>query len=228
MDLSATSFADYLALAGFPGAWVGYALLVDHGPLAGRTLSAAMDRQRRQWVEMMQANEIRIADINILSGLQNGTAFFASASILGIGGCLAILGSSESVASVFQDFAPSTDPGGALFEAKIIGLALIFVYAFFKFGWAYRLINYSSILVGALPPPPRGGEPETDRAVGRATRLLRLSGRNFNRGQRAFYFGLAYIGWLGGPWPLLGASTFVLAVLVHRQFWSRAARAMAS
>ncbi len=32
------------------------------------------------------------------------------------------------------------------------GLALIFVYAFFKFAWAYRLFNYGAILIGAVPP----------------------------------------------------------------------------
>jgi len=37
-------------------------------------------------------------------------------------------------------------------EAKTIGLAIIFVYAFFKFAWAYRLYNYVAILVGATPP----------------------------------------------------------------------------
>ncbi len=32
---------------------------------------------------------------------------------------------------------------------KVIGLLLIFGYAFFKFAWAYRLFNYAAVLVGA-------------------------------------------------------------------------------
>ena len=34
---------------------------------------------------------------------------------------------------------------------KVDGLAVIFVYAFFKFAWAYRLFNYMAIIVGAVP-----------------------------------------------------------------------------
>ncbi len=96
MNISEISFGDVVALSGFLVAWFGYALLVDHGPLAARTLSTAMDQQRRRWVEMIQSRDVRIADVNILSGLQNGSAFFGSASMLGIGAGLAVLGSSDS------------------------------------------------------------------------------------------------------------------------------------
>src|SRR5690349_15490995 len=36
-------------------------------------------------------------------------------------------------------------------EAKTIGLVIIFAYAFFKFAWSYRLYNYVAILLGAMP-----------------------------------------------------------------------------
>jgi uncharacterized membrane protein len=225
VQLSAIPVPDAIGLAVFLLGWIGYAAIVDHGPLAGRTLSAAMDRQRRIWVEMMQSHEVRIADTNILAGLQNGTAFFASASMLAIGACLAVLGSGETVESVIRDLAPA---GGneILFEVKIVGLAVIFVHAFFKFSWGYRLFNYASILVGALPPADDSGSPRALAAIERATVFLRLGGRNFNRGQRAFFFAIAYLGWLAGPWVLIASSAFVLAVLAHRQFWSPAARAL--
>lgn len=227
MDLSTVTFADVLALTGFLVAWFGYSLLVDHGPLAARTLSAAMDRERRNWVVMMQSHDVRIADVNILSGLQNGTAFFASASMLAIGAGLAVLGSSDAVSAVIQDIVPAGGgaSGPALFEAKIIGLTVIFVYAFFKFGWSYRLINYASILSGALPPASQSGTDQANAAINRATHFLRLGGRNFNRGQRAFNFGVAYLAWLAGPWFFLGATAAVLGILVHRQFFSQARRA---
>ena len=44
-----------------------------------------------------------------------------------------------------------------LWEAKTIGLAVIFVYAFFKFAWSYRLYNYVAIMLGATPPVRREG-----------------------------------------------------------------------
>ena len=49
---------------------------------------------------------------------------------------------------------------------KVIGLAVIFVYAFFKFAWSYRLFNYMAIIVGAVPVLT-GGEPRGG-ACGRA------------------------------------------------------------
>ena len=175
----------------------------------------------------MQARDLRIADINILSGLQHGTAFFASASMLAIGACLAVVGTSESIAAAIQNIVANNDGGAGpgLFEAKVIGLAVIFVYAFFKFGWSYRLINYASILCGALPLPTQSGDANTALAIERTSRFLQLGGSNFNRGQRAFSFGIAYLCWLAGPWFLLAASAAVLLVLVHRQFWSKPARA---
>ncbi len=225
MDLSSFSTSDFVALALFAAAWVGYSVLVDHGPLSRRTLTTAMDRQRRIWVEMMQSHEIRIADTNIVSGLQQGNAFFATASMLAIGACLAVLGSGDTVFAVLSDVAPN-EPG-ELLETKMIGLALIFVYAFFKFSWGYRLIVYASIQVGALPPPNAVGTPEAARAIDRAARFLHLAARNFNRGQRAFYFAMAYLGWLASPWAMVAGTFAVIAVLAHRQFWSRPARAMA-
>ena len=47
----------------------------------------------------------------------------------------------------------------ALWELKMLGLIVIFVYTFFKFAWSYRLFNYFAIMVGAAPPPSIRTEP---------------------------------------------------------------------
>ena len=46
------------------------------------------------------------------------------------------------------------------------------------------------------------------------------AGRHFNRGQRAFFFALGYLGWFLGPLPLAIATTAVLIVMWRRQFKS--------
>lgn len=226
MSIGNIPLADIVGVIGFAFAWVGYSLLIDHGPLAKLTLSSAMDRQRQTWVRLAQQRENRISDTNILGGLQQGAAYFASASTLVIGGCLAVLGSRDAVVTVIEDITLVDAGSSQLFDVKIVGLLVIFVYAFFKFTWSYRLYNYASILLGALPPPSEAGLPATDVAIDRALVFLRLGGRNFNRGQRAFLFAIAFLGWLGGPWVLLGGSVFVLAVFLHRQFLSVPARAV--
>ena len=52
-----------------------------------------------------------------------------------------------------------------------LGLAVIFVYAFFKFGWAYRLYNYVAIMVGATPPASQKDTPEAKMHALRVGRL---------------------------------------------------------
>ncbi len=106
----------------------------------------------------------------------------------------------------------------AMWEIKIIGLAAIFAYAFFKFAWSYRLFNYGAILLGALPPPEESETAEARRAVDECIRMNILAGKHFNRGQRAFFFALAYLGWFLGPLFLALFTVAVLIVMWRRQF----------
>src|SRR6266576_269548 len=111
-------------------------------------------------------------------------------------------------------------------EAKTMGLAIIFVYAFFKFGWSYRLYNYVAILVGATPPAKDKDTPEAKAHAERVGRLCEVAGRHFNRGQRAFFFALGYLGWFISPWLLIVTSVAVAVVLWRRQFASDSRRAL--
>src|SRR5262249_44942732 len=114
-----------------------------------------------------------------------------------------------------------------LWEAKIIGLCIIFVYAFFKFAWSYRLYNYVAVLLGATPP---AGEKETAAAeahILRTARLFSVAGRHFTRGQRAFFFALGYLGWFAGPLALIGTTIATVVVMWRRQFASDSLRAVA-
>ena len=50
------------------------------------------------------------------------------------------------------------------------------------------------------------------------------AGRHFTRGQRAFFFALAYLGWFLGPLTFLGFTAAVLVAMYRRQFASDASR----
>ena len=150
-----------------------------------------------------------------------GTAFFASTSILAIGACFALLTSTDSILEILADIGLEANTTPAEWEIKILGLALIYTYAFFKFGWAYRLFNYATILMGAMPdgdPPPEEGRTFAENAAG----MMVLAGQHFTRGQRAFFFSMGYLGWFFGPGVLIASTLFVLAVLGRRQFFSSA------
>ena len=107
-----------------------------------------------------------------------------------------------------------------------MGLAVLLVYAFFKFAWAYRLYNYLAILVGATPPATQKDSEEAQAHAIRLARLCDVAGRHFNRGQRAFFFALAYLGWFISPWLLMATSVIVAIILWRRQFASDSRRAL--
>jgi uncharacterized membrane protein len=167
-----------------------------------------------------------MVDMQIMASLQNGTAFFASTSLLAVGGALALLRSTSEALGILGALPINLGPSPALWEIKCVGLILIFVYAFFKFAWAYRLFNYVAILLGAMPPAAQRDTPEAEAHVIRTTGLFEAAGRHFNRGQRAFFFALGYLGWFVSPWVLFVTTALVVIVTWRRQFASDAWRAM--
>ncbi len=54
----------------------------------------------------------------------------------------------------------------------------------------------------------------------RTTRVFQAAGRHFNRGQRAFFFALGYLGWFIHPWVFIAATAAVFVVMLLRQFAS--------
>jgi uncharacterized membrane protein len=86
-------------------------------------------------------------------------------------------------------------------------------------------IQLFAIMVGAAPPPE-----EKDTAAARdfahcAARLCADAGLHFNRGQRAFFFALGYLGWFLGPLELALTTTGIVIVMWRRQFASDSRRA---
>ena len=217
---------DIAAILVFLAAWIGYGTLIGRLSGTGRTLSSAMDVQRRQWMRVMVRRDLRMIDTAIMSGLQNGTAFFASTSLLAIGGAFALLNATDRIFGVLGDLSlQSTVPRG-MFELKAIGLILIFGYAFFQFGWSYRLFNYASILLGATPTAAHAGEAAASEAADRAALFTIIAGRHFNHGLRAFFFAVGYLGWFLNGWVLMLATALIFSIQLYRQFMSPSARAV--
>ena len=83
--MSGFSTLDLVALAWFALAWAGYGIAVELTPLGRDTLNHRMDRYRDHWTKTMLRRDLRIVDTQIMASLQNGTAFFASTSLLAVG-----------------------------------------------------------------------------------------------------------------------------------------------
>jgi uncharacterized membrane protein len=209
---------DLFAVFLFVLAWIGYGAVMEWTALGRRGLNNRMHRYREEWMREMLRRDMRMVDGQIMGSLQNGTAFFASTTLLAIGGVLALLRASQDVMEMFAalPFGIRTTPG--VLETKIIGLLVIFIYAFFKFAWSYRLFNYAAILLGATPHASEAKKPYAKAAAERVARMVTLAGRHFNRGQRAFFFALGYLGWFANAWVFIAATLAVLTVTALRQF----------
>lgn len=217
---------DIAALAFFVAAWMLYHFAVERGPNAPRSLNSIMNERRRRWFEQAIGRDNRIIDTQIMNGLQNGTAFFTSTSLLAVGGAATLLRATDQVIQLSNDVWFVTATTRAMWEIKIVGLACIFGYAFFKFAWSYRLFNYSAILLGGLPPLEERDTPAGRRALEECVTMNIVAGRHFNRGQRAFFFALAYLGWFLGPTFLALFTGGVLLVMWRRQYGSDSWRAV--
>jgi uncharacterized membrane protein len=219
---------DIVAVGFFILEWTVYAVTLEYTAYGRESLSARMNVYREVWMRRLLDRDARMVDMQIMAALQNGTAFFASTSLIAVGAGLALLRATKEALAVLGALPIDLSPSPALWDLKCVGLMLIFIYAFFKFAWAYRLFNYVAILLGAMPPAAQRDTPEAEAHVIRTTRLFEAAGRHFNRGQRAFFFALGYLGWFVSPWVLFVTTAAVVIVTWRRQFASNAWRAMGS
>ncbi len=219
---------DALALITFLLCWTLYTSVISTGLIGRKSLNSLMNTERANWMKVMTTRELRVIDTSILAGLQQGTAFFASTSVFAIGGCFALMNASDQVVNIASDLPIMIPSSRAMFETKALMLLLIYSYAFFKFGWSYRLQNYCSILVGAVPFVADGAVagPDVERAAAKALQFNNLAGRHYNSGLRSIFFSIGFMGWFAGPYVFIASTLFILAVLVRRQFYSRARSAL--
>ena len=165
----------------------------------------------------MVEREVRIFDSQIMNGLRQGTAFFASATMISIGGILALIGNTDLLAGVASDLTLNQTPK-IVYEIKMM-LTLVFVTnGFLKFVWSHRLFGYCAILIASVP-----NDPNNPQALSRAMTAGEVNvtaARSYNRGLRAVYFSIASVAWLLGPVALIIATVVTMGVLWRREFMS--------
>ena len=212
---------DYAAVGWYLACWLGYMIFADHSPYRRHSMTAVMSGYRHRWMLVMLGRENRVVDTTIIGNLLNGAAFFASTTIFAIGGLLAALGATDSAIEILQDLPLAVTPSRAALELKMLLLVTSLVFAFFKFAWAFRLFNYCSVLIGAVPLETVDN-PEAEKMAGRAANVNSLAERHFNQGVRAYFFALAALGWLLHPILFMVTATWVVSVVHRRDFRSRA------
>lgn len=218
--------ADYIALLIFALLWVGYSHVTNGTvKLFDRpSLTQVMVDYRRQWILNSLGRDLKMIDTQIMAGLQNGTAFFASTTIFALGGCFALLGATDKVDAIFRDLPLAFHGGRVAFEMKVVGLTGIFGYSFFKFGWSYRLFNYCTILFGGLPMVDEArADPQAAKAAAERVISMNVAAANhFNAGLRAIFLSIGYLGWFVNAYMFIATTALVIITLLRRQFYSRA------
>lgn len=206
----------------------GYAWATHHGRLAHGGLILAINRQRAEWMENMAQRDNRMVDIQVLGTLSRGNAFFASTAVIVTGALAAVFTSVEELQALTAKFPFLRQTTVFMWQVKVIFLIGIFVFAFFKFAWAFRLSNYTAIMIGATPIYTEDNAKQCLEHAARAATLAGLVGQHANSGMRAYYFGLAGLGWFIHPVVFMLAVLWVVVVLYRREYRSRALRSIAT
>lgn len=211
--------ADLLAVVVFLVCFRGYIAYTARKSLTKPSLAFALHRYRRRWVRKTMIRENRIADTNIIGNHERNIAFFASSSLLILAGLFTILGSADTVTMMLADIPFTQESSRAQWEAKIVLLIFLFVYAFFKFTWALRQFDMASVMIGGSPETSEQPTRELmERYVEVIARMLSKAGGNFNNGLRTYYFSMTVLGWFVSPWLFIGLTVLTVAVLYRREY----------
>ncbi|MCG8545079.1 MAG: DUF599 domain-containing protein [Alphaproteobacteria bacterium] len=211
---------DVIAILVFLLCWAGYTVFSDRHGTDGNNLIGTMARQREAWMRQMLRRDNRMVDIQIIRNLTRTGVFFASTTILILAGLVTILGATDQAIGLVANVPLVSELSPLEWEMRLIGLILIFVYAFFKFAWSIRQLSYCAIQIGAMEPAGEADDACAERCI-LIAKLSTLAGRHFNRGLRGYYFATALLAWFIHPFALIVAAVWVVLVLYRREFHSR-------
>lgn len=202
--------------------WLGLGWLIENPPAWRVSVSKLMERYRHDWMAEFVTRQPRIFDATMIDSLRQGTAFFASASMIAIGGGIALIGNPAMLGALTRDLTLANDTAGL--QLRVALVVAFLANALLKFIWAHRLFGYCSILMAAVPNDPT--HPEAAHRATQAADINITGAKSFNRGLRSIYFALGALGWLLGPWGLVAGAMVISGILVRRDFGSTSREVM--
>ncbi|MXU64975.1 DUF599 family protein [Rhodobacteraceae bacterium KN286] len=222
--LAGLGWLDSVGLGLLIALWLATGIVIDRATGTRPSTHALMTRYRLIWMQRMVTRENRMFDASMIGTMRQGTTFFASACMIGLGGTLALIGQTDLMRSLFGDLGVDTAAPRAVLEAKVLVMVLFLAIAFMRFVWSHRLFGYCAVVMAAVPNDP--DDPDAYPLAEKAGKLSNQASRAFNSGLRAIYFGLAALAWLLGPIPLILVTLAVAAMLYRREFSSRSRAAL--
>lgn len=205
-------------------AWQVCGWLIENPPTARPSVTVLMRGYRREWMAQVVSRDPRVFDTITMGSLRESTAFFASTTMIAIGGGVALIGNVEWL----RNLAGQLDVSRSAIEAwdlKILLALALVARAFLSFVWSNRLHGYCAIMLAAIPNDP--ADPRSDQRVRQAGDLNIAAARHFGAGLRTVYFALGALGWLIGPWWLVATTLVAIWWVMMREFASLSRQVMA-
>jgi uncharacterized membrane protein len=217
---------DWLAMAFFFGGWIGYAVFARRRAETTPSLLVSTNRIRREWMLQSTWRENRVIDGIVVQSLSSTPSFFASTTILIIGGLLAVLSATERASELVREIPFAALTSVLVFDFKLLLLTAVFVYAFFRFTWSVRQYGFGALLVASAPDAEQflaageGADTQRQAFADRAGRVMALAAETFNDGLRSYYMAFAAVAWLFSAPAFVIATAIVVFVLYRREFHS--------
>ena len=213
--------ADWVALAMFFGGWAGYAHFAKKRSEVRPSVLGSTNRERMRWMLQATRRDNRVIDGVVVQSMSASPAFFASTTILIIGGLLAVLSTTDKASEFVREVPFAARTSLLVFDLKVVLLLAIFIYAFFRFTWSLRQYSFGALLVGSAPQHDSFVDDAQRQAFAdRAGRVMGLAAETFNDGLRAYYLSFAATAWFFSPWAMIAATASVIFVLYRREFHS--------
>ncbi len=214
--------SDWLGLCVFVGGWVAYAWFARQRSRSHPSILASTNRIRREWMYQITYREVRVLDGVVIQNLSTSPSFFASTTILIVGGLLAVLGTAEKASDFVREIPFAVRTSSLVFDLKVAAMLAVFVYAFFRFTWSMRQYTFGALLIASAPEAKQfEGQGLSRQAFSeRAGRVVGMAAESFNDGLRAYYFSFAVVAWFFSPWLFMAGSVAVIYVLFQREFHS--------
>ena len=212
------SLLDWAALAWFLACWLGYEQIVERGWGGRPSLLAETNKLRESWSRVMLKRDPRIVDVALIGNLLPSLSFYANTSIYIIAALFAALGALDQLMSTASELPFSRVISREAMELKLLVLIGVFIIAYFKFTWSLRQFNLLSITLGSVPED--ASDAELERHACKFSAVNSCAGNDFNRGLRAYYFGMAVMAWMVSPWAFIVSTSLIVIVLARREFVS--------
>jgi uncharacterized membrane protein len=219
-------WTDWAALIAFFTGWIGYAWFARNRAQKRPSILASTNRIRRQWMLQTTYRDVRVVDGTVIQNLSTSPSFFASTTILIIGGLLAVLGTTDKASNLVKEIPFAAHTSVLIFDLKTVLLLGIFVYAFFRFTWSMRQYTFGALLMASMPEAKQfeamGGDAEAQRQAyaKRAGGVVSMAAETFNDGLRAYYLSFAAVAWYFSPLIFFLATVGVVYILYQREFHS--------